>query len=311
MSAIPVVCLLGATGTGKTEAAIRLAEAFRGAVINFDSRQIYRDLPIVTAQPTPVERARCPHLLYGFLPATSQKSAGSFARLVDACVARVRKKGLVPILVGGTGLYLRAVLEGLALIPDVPAEVRRAVGEDWSRYGAQAMHARLAAVDPLSASRIAPADRQRVTRALEVHAATGRTLSDWHRMGDGQRPAYAPVKIGLSVPVADLPARLARRIEAMVDMGAVWEVARAARRYPGGARALSGIGCAEIMGYLTGETDMETAKALWLKNTRAYAKRQGTWFRKERDVAWFDPNDHEGMAALVRGRLSSWTETSG
>jgi tRNA dimethylallyltransferase len=311
MSAVPVVCILGATGTGKTEAAIRLAETFGGTVINYDSRQIYRDLPIVTAQPTPAERARCPHLLYGFLPATAERSAGSFAGLVDACVARVRKKGLVPILVGGTGLYLRAVLEGLAPVPDIPAEVRRAVGEDWSRLGSQAMHARLAAVDPESAARIAPADRQRVTRALEVHAATGRPLSAWHRMGAGERPDYAPVKIGLSVPEGDFVLRLARRIEAMLEAGAVAEVARAASRHPGGTRALSGIGCAEIMAFLTGEMDLEAAKALWLKNTRAYAKRQMTWFRKEPGVAWFAPDDHRGMAASVRARLCSGGGISG
>lgn len=303
MSGFSMVCLLGATGTGKTEAAIRLAETFGGTVINYDSRQIYRDLPVVTAQPTPAEQARCPHLLYGFLPATAKKTAGGYARLVDACVERVRNQGLLPILAGGTGLYLRAVLEGLAPIPDVPAEVRRAVGEEWERLGPKAMHDRLAAVDPEYAARIAPADRQRVTRALEVHAATGRSVSDWHRMGKARRPDYVPIKIGLAVPEHDFALRLARRIEAMIDAGAVAEVAAVAGKHPEGAPGLSGIGCAEIMGYLAGETDMETAKALWLKNTLAYAKRQMTWFRKEPDVSWFAPDDHAGMIAYVRGRL--------
>jgi tRNA dimethylallyltransferase len=295
-----MVCLLGATGTGKTEAAIRLAETFGGTVINYDSRQIYRDLPVVTAQPTPAEQARCPHLLYGFLPATAKKTAGGYARLVDACVERVRNQGLLPILAGGTGLYLRAVLEGLAPIPDVPAEVRRAVGEEWERLGPKAMHDRLAAVDPEYAARIAPADRQRVTRALEVHAATGRSVSDWHRMGKPGGPDLFH-KDRLAVSEHFLPCLPG--IEAMIDAGAVAEVAAVAGKHPEGAPGLSGIGCAEIMGYLAGETDMETAKALWLKNTLAYAKRQMTWFRKEPDVSWFAPDDHAGMIAYVRGRL--------
>jgi tRNA dimethylallyltransferase len=304
MSVIPIVCLLGATGTGKTEAAIRLAEALRGEVVNYDSRQIYRELPIVTAQPTADELARCPHHLYGFMPAVSRRSAGRYARLVHAVVRRVYGRGRLPILVGGTGLYLRAILSGLAAIPDVPEAVRRAVVEDCGRLGPQALHARLAAVDPASAARIAPADRQRITRALEVHAATGRTLSDWHAAGTAAGPDYAAVKIGLTPPEAEYAGRLARRIEAMIGQGAVAEVAGAVERYPDGAWGLSGIGCAEIVRHLAGELSLDAAKALWLRNTRAYAKRQMTWFRKESGVAWFAPADHAGMAGLVRGRLA-------
>jgi len=304
MTAIPLVCLLGATGTGKTEAAIRLALALDGAVINYDSRQIYRELPLVTAQPDPGERARCPHHLYGFLPVRSRRSAGAYARLVHAMVARVRRQGRLPILVGGTGLYLRAIVSGLAPIPDIPAALRAAIQKDCDRVGPQVLHARLAAVDPASAARIAPADRQRITRALEVYAATGRTLTDWHAREAGTGPEYAAVKIGLEIAEPGYAERLARRIETMVGQGAVAEVARAAARHPGGAWGLSGIGCAEVLRHLSGELDLDAAKALWLKNTRAYAKRQMTWFRKEPDVAWFPPDDHQGMIRLVRARLA-------
>lgn len=299
ISPIPIVCLLGATGTGKTEAAIRLALAFRGQVVNYDSRQIYRELPIVTAQPTPQERSRCPHHLYGFLPAGSRRSAGKFARLIHAVAARVHARGGLPILVGGTGLYLRAVLTGLAPIPDIPGEVRARV-VDWCRAaGPRTLHERLAEVDPASAARIAPADRQRITRALEVHAATGRALSDWHAAQACQPPQYRAVRIGLNQP-PEFGRRLARRIEAMVREGAVAEVARVAAAYPEGAWGLSGIGCAEIMRHLSGELTLEAAMDLWLANTRAYAKRQMTWFRKEPEVTWLDPDDHAGMAAAVR-----------
>jgi tRNA dimethylallyltransferase len=198
--AIPLVSLLGATGAGKTEAAIRLAAAFGGEVINFDSRQIYRELPVVTAQPAPEETARCPHHLYGFLPAVSRRSAGRYARLVHIVVSRVHGRGRLPILVGGTGLYLRAILSGLAPIPDVPEAVRQTLVEECARLGPQALHERLAAVDPASAARIAPADRQRITRALEVHLATGRTLSDWHARQQAAPGRYAAVSLGLTPP---------------------------------------------------------------------------------------------------------------
>jgi len=304
MTALPVVCLLGATGTGKTEAAIRLARAFDGAVINYDSRQIYRELPLVTAQPTREEQARCPHHLYGFLPAGSRRSAGAYARLVHAMAARVRRQGRLPILVGGTGLYLRAILSGLAPIPDIPAGLRADIQGECDRVGPLTLHARLAVADPPSAARIAPADRQRITRALEVYAATGRTLTDWHAQEATAGPEYDAVKIGLEISGPGYAQRLAGRIERMVELGAVAEVARTAARFPEGAWGLSGIGCTEILRHLSGELDLDAAKALWLKNTRAYAKRQMTWFRKESDVSWFDPGDHVGMARLVQDRLA-------
>ncbi len=303
MTLIPLVCLLGATGTGKTEAAIRLAQAFDGEVINFDSRQIYRELPIVTAQPAREERACCPHHLYGFLPAHSRRGAGGYARLVHAVAGRVRERGRLPILVGGTGLYLRAILSGLAPIPDIPAALRADIQAECDRAGPHTLHARLLAVDPASAARIAPADRQRVTRALEVYAATGRTLTDWHSQETAAQPEYDAVKIGCALPEPGYAGRLARRIAAMVEQGAVAEVARAAARHAPGAWGLSGIGCAEILRHLSGELDLDAALALWLKNTRAYAKRQMTWFRKEPGVSWFAPDDHQGMTRLVRTRL--------
>jgi tRNA dimethylallyltransferase len=304
VSAIALVCLLGATGTGKTEAAIRLAAAFGGEVINYDSRQIYRDLPVITAQPTPEETARCPHHLYGFLPASSRRSAGSFARLVHIVVNRVHGRGRLPILVGGTGLYLRAILSGLAPIPDIPATVRRNLVEECGRLGPKALHERLAAIDPAYALRIAPTDRQRITRALEVHLATGRTLSDWHARQQAAPGRYAAVSLGLTPP-PDHAGRLSRRIEAMIAQGAVDEAARAAAKYPDGAWGLSGIGCAELLRHLSGELSLAAAKDLWLHNTRAYAKRQMTWFRKEPQVSWFAPDDHAGMAAAVRQGLET------
>jgi len=303
MAAIRIVCLLGATGTGKTAAALALAETFGGAVVNVDSRQVYAGVPVLTAQPTPEEQGRCPHFLYGDTPLDLAVCAGDFAKRARFVIASIAERGLLPLLVGGTGLYFRAILGGLAPIPPVPSAVRAAVAGQYDSLGPAVMHARLADIDPDYAARISPADRQRVTRALEVHAATGRSFSDWHRLGDPDVPDYDTIKIGLSAPLESLAPRLERRIEAMLDAGAADEVRRALDRYPADAPGLSGIGGPELAAYVRGEIRLEAARAAWLANTRAYAKRQMTWFRKEPDVAWFAPDDPPGMIALVRGRV--------
>lgn len=305
MAGAKVVCLMGATGTGKTEAAIRLAESLRGAVVNVDSRQVYAGVAVLTAQPTSEEKARCPHFLYGDTSLDAPVCAGDFAKRARAVVAPLVDQGLLPLLVGGTGLYFRAILGGLAPIPAVPDTVRRAVQEDFKRLGPLAMHDRLTAVDPEAARRIAPADRQRVTRALEVFAATGRPLSDWHKQADPQAPGYDVLKIGLTVPMEALSPRLARRIEAMAEAGALAEVSCALARYPVDAPGLTGIGGPELAAHLAGKTGLTEAKAAWLANTRAYAKRQMTWFRKESDVVWLAPSDHAGILQTVRDWLGS------
>ncbi len=299
MAGAKVVCLLGATGTGKTGAALALAEAFGGAVVNVDSRQVYAGLAVLTAQPTPEEQARCPHFLYGDTPIDHTVTAGSYAKRARFVVRSVLERGLLPLLVGGTGLYFRAILGGLAPIPAVAADIREAVARDYDALGPAAMHARLAAVDAEAAARIAPADRQRVTRALEVEKATGRTLTWWHTQPDPDAPAWNVRKIGLETDLDALTPRLAARIEAMARDGAVEEVRAALARYPADAPGLSGIGGPELVAHLRGACDLAAAKAAWLTSTRAYAKRQLTWFRKEPNVRWFSPDDTAGIMRAV------------
>jgi len=312
----PLVCVLGPTGAGKTEAAIKVAEAVGGAVVNFDSRQIYRDLPLITAQPSPEELARCPHRLYGFAPLERKIGAGEYARLLEAEVASIRAQGLVPILTGGTGLYLRAFLQGLAEIPEIPEAVRRAVAEDMLAHGPQVLHQRLGKVDPDYAARVAPADRQRVSRALEVYLATGRPLSAWHadqkKEGKSNAAARPAIKAGLTLTLAELAPRLAARIRAMIEAGAADEVGRAFAAHPDErAPSFSGIGCPELLAYARGEMNLEETSALWLKNTRAYAKRQITWFKREVGVAWFAPSQTEELAGHILRLLDSLRKGNG
>ena len=298
-----VLCLVGPTGAGKTEAALALAKAFSGSVINFDSRQVYRGVPVTTAQPTPEEQSRCPHLLYGFLDCSQAVSAGSFAELAAQAVRSVLDQGRTPILVGGTGLYLQALLEGLAPIPDVPLEGRERVAGQWDGQGGAALHARLANADPAYAARVHPNDRQRVTRALEVLEATGRTFTDWH--AQTEKPLDAPcLKLGIRMDKDILDRRLAMRLDSMLAQGALEEIRRAVAECPDpGAPGLSGIGCAELAAHLRGELDYPAALALWLSNTRAYAKRQMTWFKRDASIHWFAPGRAERMVELASGWL--------
>jgi tRNA dimethylallyltransferase len=301
-----VLCVPGPTGAGKTAAAIALARAVGGGVVNFDSRQVYADFPVITAQPTPEERAACPHLLYGFLATDAALSAGAYADLARQAAADLAGQGLVPILVGGTGFYLRALLDPLAPIPPVPADIRAAIQARWEEQGA-GLHAELAATDPQAAARIHPHDQQRVTRALEVLEATGRTLSDWHREGSAG-PGWEVFKLGVALPLAALAERLESRIAAMLEAGALEEARRALARCPNRvAPGWTGIGCAELAAHLAGELDLETACALWLKNTRAYAKRQMTWFRRDASIRWFEPGQESALVEAAQDFLSGKT----
>jgi tRNA dimethylallyltransferase len=302
-SAARIVCLAGPTGAGKSELALRIADRHHGAIVNFDSRQIYRGIPIVTAQPSEEEQSRCPHLLYGFLDPDKPMDAGTFAFLAARAIADVRREGYLPILVGGTGLYLRALLQGLAPVPPVDERVRARVAQDWVREGEGAMYERLKAVDPEYAAKVHPRDRQRVTRALEVFEQTGKPFTAWHaeRVRFG---SYEPFTMAVDITLDALTPRLRERIERMIVAGAVEEVRSAYARYPDpDAPAWSGIGCREILAHLRGEMTLEEAKEQWLRSTRAYAKRQLTWFRNDPGVRWFRPEAADAMALEVEVRL--------
>ncbi len=299
-SPLTLVCVVGATGTGKTAAALALARSLGGGVVNFDSRQVYAGLAVVTAQPTAEERAVCPHDLYGHLPVSVPVRAGSFAADILASAGKYRDQGLVPILVGGTGLYLKSVLEGLAPIPDIDADVRRRIVGECEAVGSQLLYARLQGIDPHYAAKIHPNDPQRICRALEVFAATGRTLTWWH--GQTPRPlGLRALKIGLEASLPALTPRLEARIRHMLQAGALDEVRDAYRLCPERtAPGFSGIGCPELLSVLLDGQELDTACQEWLRGTRAYAKRQMTWFRKEKDICWHGADDVAGMIERAR-----------
>lgn len=303
MAPLSILCLIGQTGVGKTAASLHLARAFNGCVINCDSRQVYRDFPVITARPTPQEQSVCPHKLFGFLSMEEQLTAGVFADAARKEINDCAGAGMLPILTGGTGLYLRALIQGLAPIPNIAQHVRDKVQHDLDNLGPNALHARLCDIDPAYAEKIHPNDKQRIGRALEVHAATGKTLTEWHAR-DHAAPEFRALKIGIFTEAGTLYPRLEERIDLMLQQGAVEEARAAYQRCPDPeAPGWSGIGCAELLEYIRGNCTLEEARELWLKNTKAYAKRQATWFRKEPDVLHFEASDTAGIEDAVRNFL--------
>lgn len=309
MSPCPVICLAGPTGSGKTALALFLARALGAEIINADSRQVYADFPLITAQPSPEERAQAPHHLYGFLATDHKISAGRWAEMATEKARAVASRGRVPLLVGGTGLYFQALLRGMAAIPAIAPEITRHLTDRLGRVGSEALHAELARADPAYAARIHPRDRQRILRALEVFHATGRTFSWWHSHAMSE-PACAGPLLVLAAPLAWLGPRLARRLDAMLAAGAVAEARAALERTPGeteGRRTpgWSGIGCVELLEHLQGRLSLDDCRARWLANTRAYAKRQITWFRARPEASFVPPEGAEGaILRLAREALS-------
>lgn len=289
-----LVVIAGPTGVGKSELAIRLAEALRGDVVNYDSIQVYRGFDIGSAKPSPAERARVPHHLFDIVDADQPFNAAEYARLARRTCQEIAARGRQPVLAGGTFFYLRALLAGLPEMPGRDDDVRarlRAVAA--SPRGAARLHRWLSKVDPQSGRKIDPADRHRVERALEVWITSGRPISSWERPAPDVVEEIPSIKIALTLERPQLVAALDRRVDAMYAHGLVEETRQLLLRYPREARPFGAIGYAEALLVATGETTLEYAVAETRRRTRAYAKRQLTWLRAERNVHWVDASDRE------------------
>ena len=285
------VLIAGPTASGKSALALRLAEERGGVVINADSMQVYRDLRVITARPSPADEGRAPHRLYGRVDAAENYSVGRWCRDVAAVLAECAERGSVPILVGGTGLYFKALLTGLAAVPPVPADIRAAVRGRLQTEGVRPLYEELIERDPVTAHRLMPNDRSRISRALEVVLATGRSLSDWHR--EGMPPLIEPdraVKVFVTCERAELVRRIEVRFGAMLEGGALDEVgALAARHLDPTLPAMKAHGVPWLIRHLRGEITLAEAAAGGIMDTRRYAKRQLTWFRNQMtDWPWVE-----------------------
>lgn len=288
------ILIAGPTASGKSALALALAEKIGGTIVNADSMQVYRDLRVITARPTPAEEARVPHRLYGHVDAGENYSVGRWCRDVGTVLAEIEHQGRVAILVGGTGLYFKALTTGLAAVPPIPAEIRGQVRARMASEGAAALHGELAGLDPVTAQRLMVNDRSRIARALEVVLATGRSLTDWHREGlpalvDSARAA----KIFLTCERKQLVARIEARFAAMLEAGALDEVRALERRQLDPLLpAMKAHGVPWLIRHLHGEISLDEAAAGAIMDTRRYAKRQLTWFRNQMtDWPWAAPEE--------------------
>ncbi|MEH6754394.1 MAG: tRNA (adenosine(37)-N6)-dimethylallyltransferase MiaA [Alphaproteobacteria bacterium] len=285
MSDAPVVVIAGPTASGKSGLALEVAEALTGTIVNADSMQVYDDLRILTARPSVEDEARVPHRLYGYRQASDMASAADWARDARAEIADIRAAARRPIVVGGTGLYLRALMEGIAEIPQIPKAVRDTARERRKQIGAEAFHQELAARDPESAARLHATDSQRMSRAWEVFEATGRALSDWHR--DPVPPTGLTFRIVVLMPARDdLYANCESRFDQMLEMGALDEVRALASRAEREQLSpdlpiFKALGYPALSAHLRGEMSLEDAKSKSRQQTRNYAKRQMTWLRHQ------------------------------
>ncbi|HEY4981510.1 MAG TPA: tRNA (adenosine(37)-N6)-dimethylallyltransferase MiaA [Pseudolabrys sp.] len=286
------ILIAGPTASGKSALALELAEKLGGVIVNADSMQVYRDLRIITARPTDAEAARVPHRLYGHVDAAENYSVGRWCRDVGAVLAEIAALGRVPILVGGTGLYFKALTSGLAAVPPIPADIRAQVRGRLQSEGVAPLYAELMQRDPATAHRLMPLDRSRISRALEVVLATGRSLTDWHR---DELPALIdPVqaaKVFITCERKELVRRIDARFAAMLEAGALDEVrALAARPLDPLLPAMKAHGVPWLIRHLNGEISLDEASAGARMDTRRYAKRQLTWFRNQmKDWPWEAP----------------------
>jgi tRNA dimethylallyltransferase len=298
----------GPTAAGKTRVGVALAERFRAAgppaeILSLDSMAIYRGMDIGTAKPSPEDRARVPHHLLDIREPHEEFSLAQYVEAAEQLVLDIRGRGAMPIFVGGTPLYLKALLRGMFEGPPADWAFRQQVDEEVTRVGVEALHKRLAMIDPLSAAKLKPTDKRRIIRALEVYKLTGQPISHLQLQFDVARPAEACKVFVLHWPRPELHRRIEARVEAMFEAGLIDEVRRL--RENGGAlsrTALQAVGYAEVLAHLDGKLDLAETIRLVKTRTRQFAKRQETWFRSLSECRWIEmhePLDAEQVAAEI------------
>ena len=298
-----LIAVVGPTGTGKSDLAMALARAYDGEIINADAMQLYRGLDIGTAKATPAERAELPHHLLDVLDVTETASVAAFQRAARASVERVLAAGRTPVLVGGSGLYVQAVVDELEF-PGTDPDLRAELAAELDRFGPAALHARLATVDPSAAAAVLPSNGRRIVRALEVVALTGRPFAA--RLPAAAAPRYDAVLLGVERPTAELDTRIARRVARMFASGLVAETRALLPGLRDGRTASRALGYQQVLAALD-HGDLEAAAADTVLATRRFVRRQRSWFRRDPRIVWLaaDTSDvvdraQAAVAASVR-----------
>jgi len=296
----PLAVMVGPTAVGKTGVALKLAQELKAHIVNADSLQVYRELNIGTAKPTAAERALVPHHLLDVADPPEPFDAARYCREGREVLARLHAQGLPPLVVGGTGLYVKALLYGLFEEGQARPDLRERLHRDLGGRGLPYLYQRLAHLDPATAGRLHPHDTYRILRALEVMEATGRPVSALfaaHAFGDCP---YRVLKLGLNLPREELYGRIEARVAAMIDAGWLSEVEGLLKRYPPDLKPLKALGYRHLVNFLQGRWSWDEALELLQRDTRRYAKRQLTWFRADPEVKWFAPDQLPEMTARLR-----------
>lgn len=293
-----LVVIVGPTGVGKSEVAARVAQRLGGEVVSCDAMQVYRELPICTAVPSASVRALAPHHGLEMIERSEEWNVARFVAFATSCIEQIVARQSVPVLVGGNGLYIRSLLDGLCPAPAADWELRRRLLDEVAAGGGERLHQRLASVDAVAASRIHPRNVRRVIRALEVQERSGQLLSEWQRQTAGIVDRYRVAMIGLTASRPLLYRWIDARVEAMVASGLVEEV-RCAQQQPMSRTAERVLGVPEIAGYRRGERGLDEAVRLLQRNSRRYAKRQLTWFRTDSRIQWVERGQSDTIDALV------------
>jgi tRNA dimethylallyltransferase len=302
---IPLVIIAGPTAVGKSSIALELAERSGAEIVSADSRQIYRKMTIGTAKASPEDQARVPHHLIDIRDPDKDYSAAEFARDASAVIEEIDARGHPALVVGGTGLYIHALLYGLFKGPGRDDELRRQMRSFAEQHGASALHQQLAQVDPVTARRVHPNDLLRIIRALEVYHLTGHPISEHQTFHTHPITRYQTCFLILNAPRSDLYARIDARVDQMIAHGLVEEVEWLRKHgYHEGLTAMDSVGYKEILTFLAGDCAQEEAVAQIKRNTRRYAKRQLTWFRKYSEAQWIELDYLQGQDALVQ---QCWT----
>ena len=285
----PLIVLLGPTAVGKSQVAVELASRLGTEIISADSRQIYRGMDIGTAKPGLMDRSRVVHHLIDQADPHEIFTAGQFREKAQVIISDLQRQGRIPIVVGGTGLYIKLLVKGLWSGPSANWELRNQLREEESKIGAGTLHRRLCLIDSEAARRINPADLLKIIRAIEVFEETGKPLSSFHAEHQFNDSPYDVIAIGLRRSRLDLYERIEKRIDAMLDSGFLEEVEGLLKQgYSSELSSMKGLGYRQIIGYFNREYDLLEAIRLFKRDTRRYAKRQLTWFNRDESIRWID-----------------------
>lgn len=301
---VKIVIITGPTCIGKTSAALALAEKFNGAVVSADSMQVYRYMDIGTAKPGPAERARAPHFMIDIVEPDQVYDAARYAREGRHAVLEAAGRGMIPLLAGGTGFYIKALLHGLFEAGPADPEVREKLKKEARTAGPEILYERLKLHDPESAARIHPHDAYRVIRALETYALTGKPMSQYQQAHAFAEQFGKGLKICLYMEREALYDQINARVESMISCGLATEVRNLLDKgYSEGLRPMQAIGYRQMVDYLKGRLDREAAVAEMKKATRRYAKRQFSWFRRDPEMIWKKPGEIDEIVDLVQAFL--------